>query len=79
MSRGKDWVEFVNALMTEGECAAIRRSIQRDRPFGTKEWEVLTAGRLGLGSSLNPRGRPRREGGRNKPVGAKTPMPPTLP
>jgi putative transposase len=57
--RGMDWVETVNAVMTEAECKGIRESIQRNRPFGAVEWVQGTASALGLESSLRLRGRPR--------------------
>lgn len=56
--RGPGWVNAVNAPMTEAECAAIRESIRRSRPFGAEVWVRQTAQALGLGSSLRDRGRP---------------------
>lgn len=61
LPRTADWAAFVNASMTEAEAAAVRLSILRDRPFGSESWTLATAQRLGLASSLNPRGRPRRK------------------
>ena len=46
--------------MTEAEVAAIRLSMQRDRPYGTATWITETAFRPGLDSSLRPRGRQPR-------------------
>ena len=57
-----DWTARVNAPMTAAECAALRLSIARDRPFGDPAWTLRTAERLGLTSSLRPRGRPRSKG-----------------
>lgn len=59
--RGEGWVEAVNAPMTETECEPIRHSLRRGRPLGSDAWVRRTADRLGLGSSLRPRGRPRSE------------------
>ena len=42
--------------MTDAELAAIRLSLRRDRPYGTGPWAAATAARLGLESSLRPRG-----------------------
>lgn len=58
--RGPGWREHVNAPMTEAELAALRTSLHRDRPYGTESWTTATAARLGLESSLRPRGRPPR-------------------
>ncbi len=59
--RGASWVEAVNAVMSESECAAIRESIRRDRPLGSEGWVLRTAEALGLQFSLRDRGRPRRD------------------
>lgn len=38
----------------------IDKSIKRGRPLGDDDWMVKTAGRLGLESTIRPRGRPRK-------------------
>jgi putative transposase len=53
------WVEKVNQPLTPRELAAVRRSVQRGSPFGESSWLDATAHRLGLSSTLRPRGRPR--------------------
>jgi putative transposase len=55
----RSWVQYVNEPQSEAELAAIRRSIQRGQPFGDDRWVRRTAERLGLQSTLRPRGRPR--------------------
>jgi putative transposase len=59
ISRLPGWVERVNQAMTETELEAIRTSAQRGRPFGDADWLESTAKRLGLESSIRPRGRPQ--------------------
>jgi putative transposase len=59
MPRPRDWVQRVNAAETEAELEAIRRSVRRNSPFGASDWQKKTAERLGLESTLRPRGRPR--------------------
>jgi len=59
LRRSADWLAHVNAPQTEAELAALRRSIQRGSPFGSDTWTENTAARLGLESTLRPRGRPR--------------------
>ena len=54
-----NWVERVNEPLTERELAAVRRSAQRGRPLGEPSWVEATAQRLGLASTLRPRGRPQ--------------------
>ncbi len=56
----KDWAEIVNRAETEEELAALRRSVNRERPFGEESWREDIAARLDLRSNLKPRGRPRR-------------------
>jgi putative transposase len=55
------WRKHVNSVQTEAEAASIRRSVVRGTPFGNDKWTERTADRLGLESSLRPRGRPRKE------------------
>jgi len=57
---GPDWVQLVNAPLTEAEVAAIRLCLRRDRPFGTESWMTETVHRLGLEYSVRPRGRQPR-------------------
>ena len=53
------WLAWVNRPQTDAEEAALRKCIVRGTPFGGSLWQRRTAGRLGLESSLRPRGRPR--------------------
>ncbi len=54
------WVDYVNEPQTDAELAAIRRSIERGRPFGSAEWTEQIVRRLGLEATQRPRGRPRK-------------------
>ena len=56
----RNWLAHVNAPQTEAELEAVRRSLRRGRPFGSDDWVSATAARLGLQSTLRPRGRPRQ-------------------
>ena len=55
------WLEYVNRAETEAELAALRRSVRRGSPFGDLQWCRQTATRLGLESTQQARGRPRRQ------------------
>jgi putative transposase len=57
----EDWLAYVNAPQTEAELAALRRSVERNCPFGSAAWQQPMAARLGLGHTLRPRGRPKKE------------------
>ncbi len=50
-----------NARMTEAEMPAIWTSVNRGTPWGNPSRQKRIAGRLGLESSLRPKGRPRLE------------------
>jgi putative transposase len=58
--RGEDWHAHVNRPQSDAELKALRQSSSRGTPFGGSRWQALTAGRLGLESTLRPRGRPRK-------------------
>lgn len=58
--RPADWVSLVNEPQTVAETEAIRKAVQKGRPLGNEDWQREIAGRLGLNSTLHPRGRPRR-------------------
>ena len=53
-------VETERRIWTEAELEAVRRSLVRDRPFGTEWWQVETAQGLGMQHTLRPRGRPKK-------------------
>ena len=46
---------------TEGELAAVRRSVARGAPFGAEDWQQKTAAHLGLQATLRPVGRPPKK------------------
>jgi putative transposase len=55
----ENWLGFVQQPLTAAELRCIRTCVRRERPFGDDSWTRGTAERLGLLSSLNPRGRPK--------------------
>jgi putative transposase len=58
--RHSEWLEYVQRPQSDAELIALRRSVQRGIPFGSEQWVEETAARLGLESTLNPPGRPRK-------------------
>jgi len=54
------WVERVNQPLSDQELKTIRQSVTRGVPFGTNKWTQETVKRLGLESTVRPRGRPKR-------------------
>ena len=55
-----NWVEHVNQALREKELAAVRRCVVRGSPYGDADWTESISRRLGLHSTLRPRGRPRK-------------------
>lgn len=59
-----DWTAHVNAGESQKDLRRIRRSVNRETPYGDATWTVASAERLGLEHTLRPPGRPpkRRDG-----------------
>ena len=55
------WRQWVHTPLTEGELAAVRKSVVSGRPYGAESWVVATAAVLGLRMAERPRGRPRKQ------------------
>lgn len=55
----RDWADIVNTPHTEEELAALRNCVNRQCPFGTREWVTRTAADFGIEQTLAPLGRPR--------------------
>ncbi|MDB4778378.1 transposase, partial [bacterium] len=60
VSRDQDWLDWVNEQLSVAELGDIQTSLKRGRPFGNQSWQTRTAKKLGLESTLRPRGRPRK-------------------
>jgi putative transposase len=56
----RQWRAWVNKPQTEAEVNAIRHCIRRGTPYGSDHWVRSSAVRLGLESTLRPRGRPKK-------------------
>ena len=56
------WVAEVNRPMDEAALKAVQLSAGHGVPLGTDNWKAKIAARLGLGTTLRPRGRPRKRG-----------------
>jgi putative transposase len=61
LPRPSRWKERVNRPQSDGELEAIRRSLRRGQPYGGETWTTRIAHKLGLESTLRPRGRPRNQ------------------
>jgi putative transposase len=58
--RPEDWLALVQQPRADAELEALRRSLERNRTFGSLAWQQRTAQRLGLEHPLRARGRPTR-------------------
>jgi putative transposase len=54
------WRHLVNEAQSTAEVEAIRTCVNRQRPFGEKDWVARRSSELGIAQTLNPIGRPRR-------------------
>ena len=58
--RAANWLDWVNQDEESKELAALRNCVNRGAPRGGEDWVRRMAARLGLESSVRPRGRPRK-------------------
>jgi putative transposase len=61
VDRPRNWRVLVNQRGNDTELEMIKNCLNRGSPFGDSSWVTKIAVRLGLESSVNPRGRPKRE------------------
>ncbi len=57
----RGWTAMVNRPQSQQELDAMRRCVNRGAPFGSEAWLRRIVKRLGLESTLRPRGRPKKE------------------
>lgn len=55
-----NYLAWVNAPQPKEELENIRYAIKRGRPVGTDQWVARIVKALGLESTINPRGRPKK-------------------
>jgi putative transposase len=53
-----DWASFVASPLTDPELEEVRRSVRRQAPYGTSDWQAAVCAEYGLQSTLR-RGRPK--------------------
>jgi putative transposase len=53
--------EQMAELIKEDQLVRVRECLNRQRPFGKKDWQAEVAAMFGLANTLRPRGRPRIE------------------
>ncbi len=60
VDRARNWLALVNRPLEDGVLAGLHQSVNRGAPWGEESWVRRIAARLGINSSLRPRGRPRK-------------------
>jgi putative transposase len=61
LPRPKDWLHRVNTALTDAEIKALRKCVERGRPFGEQSWVDDTVKKLDLEYTLRSRGRPSQK------------------
>jgi len=59
--RPQPWLRFVNREEEAHQLAKLRECVNRGSPFGDDTWRKNAARKLGLESTIRPRGRPRKK------------------
>lgn len=54
-----NWSAFVDTPLTDAEIQKIRNSVNRQAPFGEESWRNALCAKMGLASTLRPRGWPK--------------------
>jgi len=60
VARPSTWLKDVNRAMEDETIQPVRHSVTRGLPLGNDPWITRIATRLGLHTTLRPRGRPRK-------------------
>jgi putative transposase len=60
ISLDNEWEKYVDTPLTEKELDELRKSVDRQIPYGRKKWKTDICRELGLEHTLRPIGRPKR-------------------
>jgi putative transposase len=56
-----DWYAYINSDEKITDIESIRNCINRQAPLGDKNWKYMVSKQYNLESTMNPRGRPKKE------------------
>ena len=56
-----DWYGYINSDEKITDIESIRNCINRQAPLGDKNWKYMVSKKYNLESTINPRGRPKKE------------------
>ena len=62
VSKPQNYIEWLNEPQTSDEEESIQKSIKRNSPFGEDLWVSKIVKKLGIESTIRPRGRPKKGG-----------------
>lgn len=51
-----DWAAYVDTPLTDSEIEKLRNSVNRQAPYGKEDWRDELCGKMGLESTVRPRG-----------------------
>jgi len=57
----QDWSDILAKPLTDAELESLRRSVNRQAPFGDPQWNFHVGNASGLASKTRPLGRPRKK------------------
>ena len=55
-----EWLQWIDQSLFDPELGTLRTCVNRQQPYGTKDWQAKIAVALGLESTMRKRGRPRK-------------------
>jgi putative transposase len=61
VKRPEPWLRFVSREEEAEKLERLREAMARNAPFGDDDWREATAKKLGVQSTLRPRGRPGKK------------------
>jgi putative transposase len=65
LARPADWLAWVDQPQTDAEVEALRKSVEKGRPFGQSAWRERMIEDLGLQASVRQPGRPKKRAAAN--------------
>ena len=60
-----EWTKYVDEPLTATELEKLRKSVNRQAPYGEEKWQERIGIAFGLGFTMKPRGRPRKNMAKN--------------
>ena len=60
------WTAYVDQPWSEKDLEQVRESVNRQAPFGSSQWQSAISVKMGLESTIRPRGRPKKITGLKK-------------